>query len=384
MTCKLGPLRGHQFTLAWLISVCVSVGSHVQAQVANHFTPNEIATAACWIDAQTGQRYPTVEIPAGSQVAGNFSGEGPPVVPGDVTVGADGVHAFNKKTGQNLVRQSDGSWIDAQSGQPYPTLSIPAGSQVVGNFSGEGPPVVPGDVTIGEDGVHAFNRRAGQNLVRVPCPQPETASTTPPIGAGSPPPGASRPVNRTPTSSDPHPYSWNVGVDGGALRTTSTFDDGFRVRGTLPVLQVWAQPPAIRLGRNVSLVFPFEVAFPIGNTDREFARAALPVVGSVGPQVQFTVEGLGGRPLLVFVRPSLDIGALQAGSTFPADRFTDTRAVVGWGLDSGARAPIAPGLMGEVRVSYLSFPFHTFHGPTGDFGMKQEAAGVTIGLSKPF
>jgi outer membrane immunogenic protein len=77
-------------------------------------------------------------------------------------------------------------WIDAKTGQPYPTIKIPAGSQVRGNFSGEGPPVVPGDVTFDPDHVHAYNKKTGQNLVRVPCPPPTTsAAQTPSVRARS-------------------------------------------------------------------------------------------------------------------------------------------------------------------------------------------------------
>ena len=131
----------------------------------------------CWIDAATGKPYRTHHEPRGSRVTIDSNGK---VVPGDVSIDpSDPTHAFNKKTGQNLHQNPDGTWIDSATGEPYPTDDLPAGSTVTTDSNGE---VVPGDVSIDpSDPTHAFNKKTGQNLVRVPCPPPQPkAPTTPP------------------------------------------------------------------------------------------------------------------------------------------------------------------------------------------------------------
>ena len=164
----------------------VACSAFAQTQAAN------LRTRYCWIDAKTGKPYPSLHLPRGSNVTTDSNGN---IVPGDVSiVPGDPTHAFNAKTGQNLHQDPDGTWIDSATGEPYPTNDLPAGSNVTTDSNGN---IVPGDVSIVPgDPTHAFNAKTGQNLVRVPCPPP-TATTIPPtptktgcIGIGMTTPGA--------------------------------------------------------------------------------------------------------------------------------------------------------------------------------------------------
>src|SRR5258708_4283693 len=72
-------------------------------------------TADCWIDAQTGQSVPTVPIGSANFTVGEET-------PSDVTIDQfNRNRATSIRTGRTFIRQGDGSWIDAQTGQSVPT-----------------------------------------------------------------------------------------------------------------------------------------------------------------------------------------------------------------------------------------------------------------------
>ncbi len=118
---------------------------------------------ACWIDAKTGERVPTIPGGALYEDGGRLHS--------GLQIGG-GNEAHNPKTGQNFTR-IDGTWIDAKSGLCVPT--IPGGA-----LYEDGGRLHSG-LQIG-GGNEAHNPKTGQNFVRIPCPPPSTASST--IGGG--------------------------------------------------------------------------------------------------------------------------------------------------------------------------------------------------------
>src|SRR6185437_12818019 len=144
----------------------------------------------CWIDAKTGERVPVVPkggfhvTPPTVFVPGNPYGVKGTLTP-DVQIDPlNPNQAHNVKTGQNYVKQSNGCWIDAQTGKAVEC--VPAGGielaaptvWVPGNPFG-----VPGQATpdVQIDPLNrnqAHNVKTGQNYVRVPCPPPQTAAST--------------------------------------------------------------------------------------------------------------------------------------------------------------------------------------------------------------
>ncbi len=134
----------------------------------------------CWIDAKTGQAVPVV--PAGGIHLEPASGTQHPFRINDVQVNPlNPNQASNSKTGQNFVRQPDGSWIDAATGQPVPT--IPSGGIHLEPASSTQHPFRINDVQVNPlNPNQASNSTTGQNFVRIPCPPPSTASST--IGGG--------------------------------------------------------------------------------------------------------------------------------------------------------------------------------------------------------
>jgi len=128
------------------------------AQPSNTFTPQEIATNSCWIDAATGQRVDTG--PYGWHPAG--IGEPRYVNQSDEN------HVSNSRTGKNYVRVPGTGWIYAATGDsvstgPYGWHPAGIGEPRYVNQSDEN---------------HISNSRTGKNYVRIPCPQPQTAAST--------------------------------------------------------------------------------------------------------------------------------------------------------------------------------------------------------------
>jgi hypothetical protein len=85
--------------------------------------------------------------------------------------------AHNSKTGQNYVKQPDGSWIDAKTGQSVDTA--PAGGTSTTSTANPGNPLgypIPHpDVQVDLlNPNQAHDSKTGQNYVRVPCPPPTT------------------------------------------------------------------------------------------------------------------------------------------------------------------------------------------------------------------
>jgi len=68
--------------------------------------------------------------------------------------------------------QTSYCWIDSKTGESVPT--IPAGATTSYTDSRG---IVHTSVSVGPDGVHGYNEKTGQNYVRVPCPPPQTASS---------------------------------------------------------------------------------------------------------------------------------------------------------------------------------------------------------------
>ena len=97
----------------------------------------EFASAAekmCWTNAKTGK-------PAPVELRRSFINRGDPN------------HAYDTATGENYVRQPDGTWINAKTGKPAPL-------ELRRSFINQANPN------------HAYNPAAGENYVRVPCPNP--------------------------------------------------------------------------------------------------------------------------------------------------------------------------------------------------------------------
>ncbi|MDE2363003.1 MAG: porin family protein [Hyphomicrobiales bacterium] len=65
------------------------------------------------------------------------------------------------------MKLPDGSWIDAKTGNPVPTLTWPTSARWPG---------------LGGDFTHAQNDKTGANLVRVPCPPPTQSASVPSTG----------------------------------------------------------------------------------------------------------------------------------------------------------------------------------------------------------
>lgn len=153
-----------------------------------------------WIDAKTGESVPTV--PTGSTYSYTDSRG---IEHTSIGIDPDGKHGHNPITGQNFVRIGDGSWIDAKTGNPVPT--VPAGStQSYTDSRG----ITHMSIGLDADGNHGHNPNTGQNYVRVPCPPSEGGATRslPPresAAPSQPPPQSPPPRQRTATYSGLHP-----------------------------------------------------------------------------------------------------------------------------------------------------------------------------------
>ncbi len=116
----------------------------------------------CWIDAQTGKPAPRVPESAVNYAGATVQGAGAAEFDPE-----NSNRAVNSKTGRTFIRQPDGSWIDAQSGQPVPTAPESAanygGATVQGTGAAQFDPENPN---------RAVNSKTGQTFIRVPCPQP--------------------------------------------------------------------------------------------------------------------------------------------------------------------------------------------------------------------
>jgi hypothetical protein len=127
-------------------------------QPVNKFTPQEITTGSCWIDAKTGERVPTG--PGGWLAGGGQT-------PGGRFNNPDENHVEDSQTGRTFVHLVDGSWVDAATGQPVPTGPggwLPGGGQT------------PGGRFNNPDNNHVEDAQAGRTFVRVPCPPPVEAT----------------------------------------------------------------------------------------------------------------------------------------------------------------------------------------------------------------
>jgi hypothetical protein len=104
-----GISRGMGIALAALTVVVAGAFAHS----ANAQTIASSENCPYWIDAATGERVPTTTIPArlGESAYRNY---------------LNGNRNQASQSGQNFVRQPDGSWIDAATGERVPTTAIPA------------------------------------------------------------------------------------------------------------------------------------------------------------------------------------------------------------------------------------------------------------------
>ena len=148
---------------------------------------------SCWIDVKTGTPVPTIpsgalytetSVRPGTRITQTLLQSG--VDPGDPNA------AHNPNTGQSFVRQPDGGWIDAKTGQCVPTIpsgalytetSVRPGTRITQTLLQSG--VDPGDPNA------AHNPNTGQSFARVPCPPPPT-----PVTAG--PPDETQPQSGSP------------------------------------------------------------------------------------------------------------------------------------------------------------------------------------------
>jgi hypothetical protein len=141
---------------ATLVAV-IGVSTAAFAQSAPRFTPGEIATNSCWIDAATGKRVPTGPPGWSPSGAETYGGRGSNPDPNHVEL-----------SGKTFVKVSDGNWIDAATGNPVPTGPpgwSPSGAETYG---GRGSNPDPNHVELGH-----------KTFVRVPCPPPPGASSAP-------------------------------------------------------------------------------------------------------------------------------------------------------------------------------------------------------------
>ena len=154
-------IRAARLTASFGLIALVLIGlpdANAQAPTppVNHFTPQEISTGSCWIDAKTGQSVPT--FPPGYRPG--LDDPSHSSIPGDPSTG---------RTTRNFVRLPEGSWIDSSTGQSVPTF--PPGYKP--GLDDPNHSSIPGDPSTG---------RATRNFVRVPCPPP--AQSTAAAGGG--------------------------------------------------------------------------------------------------------------------------------------------------------------------------------------------------------
>jgi hypothetical protein len=119
------------------------------------FNSSEAATNSCWIDASTGEHVPTGPVGWLPGVGGS--------TPGGRFDNPDANHVHDSKTGRTSVRQPDGSWVDAETGQAVPTGPV-------GWLPGVGGPT-PGGRFGNPDANHVSDSKTGRTSVRVPCPR---------------------------------------------------------------------------------------------------------------------------------------------------------------------------------------------------------------------
>jgi hypothetical protein len=130
--------------------------------------PAAAQAAYCWIDAQTGQAVPTVPAGGVNQVGAATLNAGAAQI--DPT---NPNRATNSRTGRIYIRQPDGSWIDAQTGQAVPTVPAGGVNQVgAATLNAGAVQIDPANPN------RATNSRTGKTYVRVPCPPPQTAAST--------------------------------------------------------------------------------------------------------------------------------------------------------------------------------------------------------------
>jgi nitrate reductase NapE component len=137
------------------------------AAVGTFSAPANAQTAYCWIDAATGQQVPTAPLSGANFSIGTGAAQGTPAVINPFNPNQAG----NSKTGQNFVRQPDGSWVDAQTGSPVPTVPLSGANFSIGTGAAQGTPAVINPFNPNQAG----NSKTGQNFVRVPCPPTQTS-----------------------------------------------------------------------------------------------------------------------------------------------------------------------------------------------------------------
>lgn len=120
----------------------------------NHFTPAEIATGSCWIDAATGEGVPTF----------------PPGYRGLDDPNHYSIPSREGRPARDLVRTPDSGWIDAATGESVPTFP---------------PGYHPGLDDPNHYSIPSREGRPGRNLVRIPCPQPQASTTATNVISGT-------------------------------------------------------------------------------------------------------------------------------------------------------------------------------------------------------
>src|SRR5690349_647596 len=91
----------------------IATVAFIVAAVGLTQTANAQVDCGCWIDAKTGKQVPTIPGGAMYEDAGHLHS--------GLEIGG-GNNAHNPKTGQNFLRQPDGTWIDVKNGQCVPTI----------------------------------------------------------------------------------------------------------------------------------------------------------------------------------------------------------------------------------------------------------------------
>jgi hypothetical protein len=144
-------------------------------------TANAQTTTYCWIDAKTGNRVPTITIPATTSVLDYRN----------YREGTDQNHISLTERGRTFVRQPDGSWIDGATGEQVSTITIPATTSVLDYRN----------YREGTDQNHISLTERGRTFVLIPCPpSPQNADTNgPPVttSEGDHPPGMKTTAHKT-------------------------------------------------------------------------------------------------------------------------------------------------------------------------------------------
>jgi opacity protein-like surface antigen len=307
--------------------VGIAVAAMLAVTVGTFSHPANAQTGNCgWIDAKTGEPYPSGSlVPLGMK---------------EINFQADPNH-YTTPSGRNFVRDPALGWIDAKTGQPYPSGSlVPLGMREI-NFQAD---------------PNHYTTPSGRNFVRVPCPPTSTASST--IGSGYRTPGISPDGNSG--------IRFLVNVEGGFAGARAFYDDlsidprSF-IGGASAGVRSY-QPYNMFLGAQVSvlgtdltreavprLTVGLEWGVPVDvQVGRTFQAGATPfaVYGFAGPMWgrtrvsefgntdYFTLFGVtAGVGLEVQLNQNWSVGAKARGFTLgPSDRRSEGQHVEGGSL----------------------------------------------------